>query len=154
MTTPASNSRLMKAAAVRVFAGPGRHLDQQLAPPVRDFGGQSFNALDLVVAVDDLLIDGDGRQVAADLPCGDPPFEVVLGVEARDLARMGVRLPFHEPHFLAVRQEDERYAELFGVVLPLTLRPDRLGARPLGFQRRHGPALPVAEYVVGLRAVR
>ena len=35
----------------------------------------------------------------------------------------------------------------------LVLRHDRIEARPLGLQYRHGPALPVAEHVIGLRAV-
>ena len=76
-----------------------------------------------------------------------------LTVYSCDRARVGVGLPVEEPYFLAVRQEDERHAELFGVVLPLVLCRHRIGARALGFQRRHRPALPVAEHIVGLRSV-
>ena len=126
------------------LAGPRRHLDQQLAPPARHFGGQRLDTFDLVVAVDD----------PADLARGDPPFEVILGIETRDLARVGIRLAIKQPHFFAVRQESERHVELFGVVPPLVLRRNGIGARSLGFERRHGPALPVAEHVVCLRSVR
>ena len=45
------------------LAGSRRHLDQQLAPPVRDFGAQRLDAVYLVIAVDDLPIGGDRRQV-------------------------------------------------------------------------------------------
>ena len=135
------------------LAGPRRHLDQQLPPAARDFGGQRLDAFDLVVAVDDLPVDGDRRRVAAHPARGDPSFEVVLRVEACDRACVGVRLPIQEPHFLAVRKEDERDAELLGVMSSLVLRRDRIDARPLGLQHRHGPALPVAEHVVGQRAV-
>ena len=135
------------------LAGPRRHLDQQLASPPRDLGGQRLDAGDLVVAVDDPPVDGDRRQVATDPARGAPPFEVVLLVEARDLSGVGIRLPIQEPHFLAVREEDERHAELFGVVPTLILRRNGIDARALGLQRRHRSALPVAEHVVGLRAV-
>ena len=46
-----------------------------------------------------------------------------------------------------------RHAQLLGVVPPLLLRPDRVGARTFGLKRRHGPALPVAEHAVGLPVV-
>ena len=101
-----------------------------------------------------LPLDLGGRQVAAVLARRDPPLEVVLRMEARNLAGVAVGFPVEEPHFLAVRQEYERHAELFGVVPALVLRRDRIGARPLGLQRRHGAALTVAEHIVGLRAVR
>ena len=126
------------------LAGAGSHLDQQLAPSAQDFGGQRLDAFDLVVAVDDLPVDGNRRQITPVPARGDPPFKVVLRKEARDLARVGVGFAIEKPHFLAVRQEDERHAELFGVVLPLVLGCDGMGARPLGFQRRHRPTLAVA----------
>ena len=37
----------------------------------------------------------------------------------------GTLIKVEEPHFLSVRQEDERYAQLLGVVPSLALRPDR-----------------------------
>ena len=79
--------------------------------------------------------------------------EVVLGKEPRDFTSVGIFVPLEKPHFVAVRQEHERHAELCGVVPTLILRRNGIDARPLGFQHRHGPALPVAEHVVGLRAV-
>ena len=98
------------------LAGSCRHFDQQLAPSARDLSEKRLDAFDLVVAVDNPAVGGNPRQVAPDPARGDPPLQVVLGKEARDLARVGVGLPVEEPHFLAVRQEDERHAELFGVV--------------------------------------
>ena len=143
----------MKAAAVRVLPVPVAISTSSLRLPRVTSADRASMHFDLVVAVDDLPLDGDGRQVAAVLARGDPPLEVVLCIEARDLARVGVGLPIQKPHFLSVRQEDERYAELFGVVPALVLRRNGIGARPLRLQRRHRPPLPVAEHVVGLRAV-
>ena len=135
------------------LAGSRRHLHQQAAPPVRDFGGQGFDAFDLVVAVDDLPVDGHRGQIAAHPACGDPPLQVVLGIETRNFSGVGIRFPVQEPHFVAVRQENERDVELFGIVPSLVLRGDRIDAGPLGLQYRHRPSLPVAEHVIGLRAV-
>ena len=67
---------------------------------------------------------------------------------------MGGGLPIQKPYFLAVRQEDERYAELLGVVAALILCRNGIDARTLCLQHRHGPSLAVAEHIVGLRAVR
>ena len=147
-----------RASAIRPprcgSAGSGRHLDQQLAAAEQHFAGQRHDAFDLVVAVDDLPVDCDPRQVAANPARGDPTFEIVLCIEARDLARVGIRLSVQKPHFLAARQEAERHADLPRVVPCLVLRRDGIDARALGLDHRHGPALPVAKDVVGLRGVR
>ena len=95
-----------------------------------------------------------GRQFAPNPARRDPPFEVVLCIEARDLARVGVRLPIKEPYFLAVRQENERHPELSRVVPALILRCDGIYAGAFGLKHGHRSALPVAEDVVGLRPVR
>jgi len=58
--------------------------------------GQRLDARDLIVAVGDLPVDGDRRQVTPDPARGDPPLQVVLGVETRDLARVGVCLPIQD----------------------------------------------------------
>ncbi len=135
------------------LAGSGCHLDQHLVAAARDFGGQGLDARDLVVAVDDCAVDFDGGEVAAKRARGDPPFEVVLREEADDPARVRVRFSVEEPDLLAVRQEDERHAQLEGIVAPLVLRQDRVDACALGFERRQRPALTVAQHVVGQRAV-
>ncbi len=107
LAAPASNSHLMKAAAVR------------------DTGGESLDALDLIVAIDGPPIDRDAGQIAAR---GNPLFQVVLRTEARDLPGMRIDLVGEEPRFLAIRQEDERYAELLGVVVALVLCFNRVDA--------------------------
>ena len=62
-----------------------------------------------------------------------------------------IRLPVEELHFLAVRQEDEQDADLFGVVLPPVPGRDAIGARAPGLQRRaprRGKVRPEAGAVV------
>ena len=53
--------------------------------------GQRLDARDLIVVIGDLPVDGDRRQVTPDPARGGPPLQVALGVETRDLARVGVR---------------------------------------------------------------
>ena len=135
------------------LAGAGRHLHQQVAPSAGDFRAQLVDAIYLVVAVHDAPVGFDAGKVATNTPGGDLSLQIVLRIEARDLPRMRVGLAVEKQHVLAVREEDERHFELLGVVAPLILRGYRIGARPLGFQRRHGTPLAVAEGVVRLRTV-
>ena len=67
---------------------------------------------------------------------------------------MGICLSVQKPHFLAVRQEAERHADLPRVVPSLVLRRDGIDARSLDLNHRHELALPVAKDVISLRAVR
>ena len=92
------------------LAGSRCHLHLKFATSVRDFGGQRLYAFDLAIKVNDPSVDFDLGQIAAALAHCDPPFKVVLGVEAGDLARMGVGFAVKKPHLLAVRQEGERHA--------------------------------------------
>ena len=144
----------MNAAAVRVFPVPGGHLDQELAPAARDLVRQRLDAVDLVAAIHDLPVDRDVDQSAADRPGRDPALQVLLRIEGRDFARVGVRVTVQKPHLVAVRQEHEGNPEQLRVVPPLVLGGDRLDARPLGLDHRHRPPGAVAEHVVRARAVR
>ena len=130
------------------LARPGRHLDQQAAPAEGNLGAQSVNALDLVVSVHDAPVGFDRGQVAANLPCSDAAFQVVLGIEPCDLPSVGVGLPVKEPDLLAVRQEDERNFELLGVVASLVLCGDWVDAGVLSLQCRHRASGSVAEHIV------
>ena len=84
------------------LAGPGRHLDQQVAASVGDFAAERVDALDLVVAIHDPPVGLHCREVAANAPGGHPSLQVVLRIEARDLARVCVGRAVEKPHFLAV----------------------------------------------------
>ena len=136
------------------LAGSRRHLHEQLAPAVRHFGGQSLDARDLVVAIDDPPVDLDAGQFQPIPAGGDPPLQVVGGIDSGDLPRVPVRLAVEEPDLFPVRQERERDAELLGVVASLILRLKGVDAGALGLDRRHGPPRAVTERVVGPRAVR
>ena len=131
------------------LAGPRRHLDKQLAPAVRHLGRQRLDARDLVVAIDDPSVDLDTAQFQPVPAGGDTPLQVVWGIEGREPPCVGVRLAVEEPDLLAVRQEDERRAELLGVVAALILRRDGVDAGALGLDRRKRPSGPVAERIVG-----
>ena len=74
------------------LAGSHRHLHKELPPPVRHLVRQSFDAVDLVAAVDDLPVDGDVGERTPDRARHDPAFEVVLRVECRNLPRVCVRV--------------------------------------------------------------
>ena len=121
---------------------------------MRHLGGQGLDARDLVVAIDDPPVDLDVGQFQPIPAGGNPPLQVVLGVEGGNLPRVGVRLAIQEPDFFPVRQEHERYAELLGVVTSLILRRNGVDAGALGLDSRHGSPRPVAQRVVGPRAVR
>ena len=135
------------------LAGPGRHLDQQLAPPARDFVAQRLDASGLMVPARDGPVDRDRRQVAPDRPDRDPALQVVLRIEAGDPPRMGVRVAVQEPYLLAVRQEDEGDGEPFRVVDALVARRGQVGARALGLDDGHRAPGAVAERVIGARPV-
>ncbi len=136
------------------LAGSRGHLDQQFASSLHDLGAERLDALDLIMAVDYLPVDGDGRRVAPDLARRQPPFQVVLRVEARDLPCVSVGFTVEEPYLLAVREKDEWYAELLGIVPTLVLGPDRIDGRSLCLKCRHGATLAVAEHIVGPGSVR
>ena len=68
------------------LAGPRRHLHQELAPAARHLVGQGLDAVDLVVAVHDLPVDGDIGQRAAGRPRSDPALQVLLRPEGGDRA--------------------------------------------------------------------
>ena len=135
------------------LAGPRRHLDEELPPPARHLGRERLDAVDLVAAVHDPSIDRHVGQRAPQRVCGDPAFQIVLGVEGGDLTGVGVPAAIQEAHFLAVRQEDERNVEQRCVMDALILGGDRVDARPLRFDDRHRAPGAVAEHVVRARAV-
>ena len=153
VTAPASNRRSMKAAAVRVLPVPVAISTRSFAPPPRHLGRERLDAVDLVAAVHDPSIDRDVGQRAPQRACGDPAFQIVLGVEGGDLTGVGVPAAIQEAHFLAVRQEDEGNVEQRCVMDALVLGGDRVDARPLRFDDRHRAPGAVAEHVVRARAV-
>ena len=136
------------------LAGPRRHLHQELAPSPRHLRRERLDAVDLVAAVRNLAVDRDVGQRASYRSRGDPAFQIVLGVEGRDLAGVGVPVAVQEAHLLAVREEDEGDIEPRRVMDALVLRGEWPGARALGLDDGHGPPGAAAEHVVGARAVR
>ena len=143
----------MKGGGGAGLAGPRRHLDEELAPSARHLVREGLEAIDLVAAVDDSLVDWHVGEGAAYCAGRDPALEILLRVEGRDWARVSVRIAVEEPHLVAVREEDERNHELFRVVAPLVLGGDRVDARALRLHHRHRSTGAVAEHIVRPRAV-
>ena len=135
------------------LAGPGRHLDQQLAPAQLHLLAQHLDAGALVVAARDPPVHGDAGRRHPQRPGRDPPLQVLLAEHGGHRAEVRVAVQIAEPHLLAVGQEHERHAEPSGVGQRLRLRRAQAHARLLGFQHRQRLPAPVAQDVVGLGPV-
>ena len=109
----------------------------RLGKRLRDLVRQRLDAVDLVAAVNDLPVDRDVDQRAANRLGCDPALKVLLRIEGRDFACVGVRVSVQKPHLVAVRQEHEGNSEQLRVVPTLVLGGDRLDARALGLDHRH-----------------
>ena len=81
---------------------------------------------------------------SADNARGDSPFQIVLRKEGGYRSGVGVGFAIEEPHFLAVRQEDERHPKLSGAGACLVVRRDGIDARAFGFEHRHRATLPAS----------
>jgi hypothetical protein len=81
------------------------------------------------------------------------PHEVVLAEHRFDLAEMGVLVLVAELDLLAIRQEDDRNAELIGIAPALRLAAAQGDAGAFCFENSDRAALPVEQRIIGLAAV-
>jgi len=102
------------------LAGAGRHFNEHLAPTAIDFPAERFDARGLVIALDDVLVDGNRKWITPDMPGCGPSFQVTLQKERLDGAGERFALPFPEADFFAVGEEDIGHFELRGVGLACT----------------------------------
>ena len=93
-------------------------------------------------------VDGDAERVAADLAGCLPSGKIILAEYCFDAPEMRILGFVPEPHFLAIRQEDERYIELVGVALPLCLTCAQIDAGALCLQHGKRPARSVKQRIV------
>ena len=102
MIMPASKQALDESRRRPGLAGACCHLDQQLASSAQNLSRQRLDAIDLVVTIDNLSVGCYAGEVTANLAHGNPPFQVILRIEACNLSGMRVGVAVQEPHFLAV----------------------------------------------------
>ncbi len=135
------------------LAGAGGHFYQQLAATKADFSAQRFNAILLVVAAGNGLVDVDTQRIDTHLPHGGTAFKVELREEGSDRTRVRFTLPVPKQDFLAVGEEDERHVRHFGVVPPLLGGVGGVDGFALGFDNRQAPSLTTAQQIVGTVAI-
>jgi hypothetical protein len=129
------------------------HLDEKLPPAGGKLAAKRIEAIDLIVALDDAPVDGNGERIASHDRGRDPALEIRLREERLDPPRVGLVLPVPETDLLAIREKHVRDAEVRRVGLGLRFgdAEDRLCA--LGFNDCERPAVSVAEHVIRASAV-
>lgn len=144
VTALASKSRLISAAAVRVLPVPVAISRTSLPPAGGRLAAERIGAIDLVVALEDVPVDGNGERIASHDRGRDPPLEIRLREEGLDPPRVRLVLPAPETDFPAVREKHVRNTKMrrVGLCLGFGDTEDRL--RALGFDDCKRPAVAVS----------
>ena len=150
MLSPAEHVR--QAGRGAGFAGAGCHDQQMLPKALVEFFADGADGLFLVIAVCDLVINGDGEQIAALCPPGHQLLQIVLAENPADAA-LGAGLIVPEPGFKAVGGKDHGAAselafQAVGIQYGL-LAPDAgVLAAALGLHHRKRQAVLAEQHII------